>query len=83
MSKEKRSLLEELKTDRPPSGRMPLLFEAMQNMTETERKELVEALDDVTISSAAISRALKRRGYIVSAGAVAKYRRGEIVHEFA
>lgn len=52
-------------------------------MNETERQELIEALNDSTISAAAISRALKRRGYVISAGAINQFRRGEIVHEFA
>ena len=83
MSKPKSSLLEEIRADRPPSGRTPLLMQVASRMNETERQELIEALNDSTISAAAISRALKRRGYVVSAGAINQFRRGEIVHEFA
>jgi hypothetical protein len=83
MSKTKPSLLEELKVERTPSGRVPYLIQTMKQMGEQERKELIEALQDVTITSASISRALKRRGHNISSGSIAQYRRGEIVHEFA
>jgi len=65
------------------SGRTPLLIQCISQMDDTDRKELLDALDDVTISSAAISRALKRRGHNISASAIAQYRRGEIVRVIA
>lgn len=83
MSKQKSGLLEEVRADRPPSGRTPLLLQVASRMNEAERKELLEALNDPTISAAAISRALKRRGHVISAGAINQFRRGEIIHEFA
>ena len=58
-------------------------MQVASQMDATEREELMEALNDAGISAAAISRALKRRGYIVSAGAINQFRRGEIVREFA
>ena len=83
MSKPKPRLLEEIKADRPPSGRVPLLIQVLSTMNQDERKDLLDAINDVTISSAAISRALKKRGQMISASAIAQYRRGEIVHELA
>lgn len=83
MSKPKASLLEELKSEKLVSGRTPLLVQAVARMDKNEKAELLEALNDVTISGAAISRALKRRGYVISAGAINQFRRGEIVREFA
>jgi hypothetical protein len=79
VSKEKRSLLDDARNEHQPSGRVPLLIRVAQTMSETERKELVEALDDVTVSAASLSRALRRRGHNVSASAIGQYRRGEIV----
>jgi uncharacterized membrane protein len=83
MSKPKVSLLEEAKTDYKPSGRVPVLVQVAKTMSESERKELVEALNDPTITTAALSRALKRRGYNVSASSVGQFRRGEIAHVIA
>ena len=83
MSKPKPSLLEDIKADRAPSGRVPLLIRAAASMSKEERQDLLDAMNDVTISSAAISRALKKRGHLVSASAIAQFRRGEIIHEFA
>lgn len=83
MSKPKPRLLEEIKADRAPSGRVPLLVQVASTLSAEERKDLMDAITDITISSAAISRALKKRGHMVSASAIAQYRRGEIVHELA
>lgn len=83
MSKPKPSLLEEIKADRAVSGRVPLLIHVAASMSANERQELLDAINDATISSAAISRALKKRGHMISASAIAQYRRGEIVHELA
>ena len=83
MSKAKSSLLEEVRADRVPSGRTPILIQVASRMEANERKELLEAINDSSISAAAISRALKRRGYTISPAAINQFRRGEIVHEFA
>ena len=83
MSKPKQRLLEEIKADRLVSGRVPLLIQLVSTMSDEERKDLLDAINDITISSAAISRALKKRGYMISASAIGQYRRGEIVHELA
>lgn len=83
MSKQKPRLLEEIKADRLVSGRVPLLIQLVSTMTEEERQDLLDAINDVTISSAAISRALKKRGHMISASAIGQYRRGEIVRELA
>jgi hypothetical protein len=49
-------------------------------MDETDRKELVEALDDHLIPAPAISRVLERRGIDLDASSINKYRRGEFAH---
>lgn len=83
MSKPKPRLLEEIKADRRVSGRVPLLIQLVSTMSDDERKDLLDAINDVTISSAAISRALRKRGHMISASAIGQYRRGEIVRELA
>jgi hypothetical protein len=49
-------------------------------MDETDRKELVEALDDYTIPAPTISKVLERRGIDLDASSINKYRRGEFAH---
>ena len=49
-------------------------------MDETDRKELVEALDDYTIPAPTISKVLKRRGIDLDAFSINKYRRGGFAH---
>jgi tRNA U54 and U55 pseudouridine synthase Pus10 len=83
MSKTKPSLLEEAKTDYKPSGRTPIIVRAAKSMSEAERKELLEALSDPTVTNAALSRVLKRRGHNISPASVGQFRRGEIAHVIA
>jgi hypothetical protein len=49
-------------------------------MDETDRKELVEALDDPLVPAPAISRVLERRGIDLDSSSINKYRRGEFAH---
>jgi tRNA U54 and U55 pseudouridine synthase Pus10 len=52
----------------------------LESMDETDRKELIEALDDYTITAPTISRVLERRGIDLDASSINKYRRGEFTH---
>lgn len=83
MSKEKIGLLQEIKTDRSVSGAIPKLKIIFGQLEEADKKDLLSALDDNSISAAAISRALKKRGFNISAGSINQYRRGEIAHVVA
>ena len=83
MSKPRNGLLQEIKSERVVSGAIPKLAVIAQQMDEQDRKDLFEALDDHTISAASISRALKRRGFQITAGSISQYRRGEIAHVIA
>ena len=81
MSKRNGSLLNELKAEpRIASGRVPMIVAIAQQMSEEDKKDLLEALADPTISGAMISRALKKRGFDVKPGSINQYRRGEIAH---
>ena len=83
MSKQKPSLLEEVRAERLVSGRPPTLTRIADSLSEQDRGELIEALADLSISAAAIARSLTRRGYKISPAAVQAYRRGEIVRGIA
>ena len=63
-----------------PSGRIPRIQRVLESMDETDRKELVEALDDHLIPAPAISRVLEKRGIHLDTHSINKYRRGEFAH---
>ena len=77
----KQSLLSEIRSEKVvPSGRIPRIQRVLESMDETDRKELVEALDDHTIPAPTISRVLERRGIDLDSASIGKYRRGEFAH---
>lgn len=77
----KQSLLNEIRSEKTvPSGRIPRIKRVLDGMDETDRKELVEALDDYSIPAPTISRVLERRGIDLDASSINKYRRGEFTH---
>jgi hypothetical protein len=77
----KQSLLSEIRSEEStPSGRIPRIQRVFESMDETDRKELVEALDDYTIPAPTISKVLKRRGIDLDASSINKYRRGGFAH---
>lgn len=81
MSKQNGNLLSELKAEqRSISGRVPTIVSIANQMSEQDRKDLLEALNDLTITAPMISRALKKRGFNITPGSINQYRRGEIVH---
>jgi hypothetical protein len=77
----KQSLLNEIRFEEStPSGRVPRIQRVLESMDETDRKELVEALDDHTIPAPTISKVLERRGIHLDTYSINKYRRGEFAH---
>ena len=77
----KQSMLNEIRSEKAaPSGRIPRIKRVLDGMDETDRKELIEALDDYSISAPTISRVLERRGIDLDASSINKYRRGEFTH---
>jgi len=77
----KQSLLSEIRTEKTiHSGRVPRIIRVLEGMDDTDRKELVEALEDYTIPAPTISRVLERRGIDLDSSSINKYRRGEFAH---
>ncbi len=82
MSKEG-SLLAAIKaeTGNAVSGRVPIVFQAADQLSEKERAEFWEAVNDLTIPAPAICRVMQGRGIRVTAASISKFRRGEYAHE--
>jgi hypothetical protein len=81
VSKTKGSLLTDIKKAESISGRRPIIFQVAEQLSEDDRKEFWDAVNNLTISAGSISRALAGRGITVSAGLIGKYRRGEYRHD--
>lgn len=72
------SLREEVAAEQQrPVNNMPVLFGILDSMSEDERKDLLDVLDDRTVSSPAIHRVLTKRGYKVGLTAIKSFRNGE------
>lgn len=71
------SLREEVAAEqRRPVNNQPALFGILDSMTEEERKDLLDVLDDRTVPSPAIHRVLTKRGYKVGLTAIKAFRQG-------
>lgn len=76
----KPSLMEEIKKSKAISGRIPMLLQIINKLDAQDKADLVNALNDYTISAPAISRVLENRGHRISVGSINPYRRGELIH---
>jgi len=76
----KPSLMEEIKSSKRVSGRMPMLLQIINKLDTQDKADLLAALNDYTISAPAISRVLENRGHRISVGSINSYRRGELIH---
>ena len=76
----KPSLMEEIKNSKSVSGRIPMLLQIINKLDAQDKADLVNALNDYTISAPAISRVLENRGHRISVGSINSYRRGELIH---
>ena len=76
----KQSLLEEIRSSTSITGRIPILLQIINKLDTQDKADLLNALNDYTISAPAISRALENRGHRISVGSINQYRRGELRH---
>lgn len=76
----KPSLLQEIKNSSSVTGKIPLLLHILNQLEEQDKNDLLDALNDHTISAPAISRALEKRGHRISNGSINSYRRGDLIH---
>ena len=76
----KQSLLEEIRSSTSITGRIPILLQIINKLDTQDKADLLNALNDYTISAPAISRALENHGHRISVGSITAYRRGELIH---
>lgn len=68
-------LLTEIRETKPTGfGKLKKVDLVLQQMSEQDRKDLLEALNDLTIQSTVISRVLKKRGIDLSRNCISKHR---------
>lgn len=71
------SLREEVAAEQQrPVNNQPALFAILDSMSEEDRKDLLDVLDDRTVSSPTIHRVLTKRGYKVGVTAIKAFRSG-------
>lgn len=68
------NLLNELKNNNPPQR--PRIAEIMDEMSNEDRADLMEALNDPKITGRAIAQVLKARGFSIHESSVYRYRMG-------
>jgi hypothetical protein len=76
-------LLNEIKKERVQQGKKSRIAEIMEGMSETDKKDLLAALDDSAIPASKISRVMARRGHKLSVQVISRYRRGELATKVA
>lgn len=77
MKEQKSSLLKDIQGEKKNSGRPGAIQVALDALDEDGKKDLINALDDLSISSGAITRALLKRGIDLKPATITAYRRGE------
>jgi hypothetical protein len=71
-------LFDDIKNAKGETRRRNLIDDVLENLTDTERKDLLVALDDVTIPATVISKVIAKRGLKLPAASINRYRRGEV-----
>lgn len=72
-------LFDEIKKERCSSGNKSRVLEILLDLNESDRKDLLEALNDHSIPASNISKAMSKRGYKLAVNVISRYRRGELV----
>lgn len=62
------------------SGRQGILESVLDSLSEADRLDLIEALQDSSIPAAVIARVMQQRGIQLRADAITRYRRGEVAY---
>lgn len=71
------SLREEVAAEQKrPMNNQPALFAILDSLSAEERKDLLDVLDDRTVSAPAIHRVLTKRGYKVGLTSIKAFRTG-------
>ena len=73
------SLFEDIQQEKSQRGNRSKIAEILQELSKADKDDLVKALDDHSIPASNISKALKKRGILLSGNVISRYRRGELV----
>jgi len=73
------NLLNDIKDHAASQGRKPRILEILEDLNESDRADLLAALDDHSIPASNISKAMGKRGYKLAINVISRYRRGELV----
>lgn len=73
-------LSDELREVKQQRGAIPKLQLALDAMSEADRAEVFEVMNDRAFSAKAISNALQKRGHDVTEQAISRYRTGRFVY---
>lgn len=77
-------LIEEIKAEPVgKTGRKPALLQIKRLLSTQDRKELVEAFNDPTITGRSIARVLQKRGIEISEATVYRYRTTGVINDIA
>ena len=71
-------LLKEINETTIQPGNRSRIAEILEALEPSDKKDLITALDDHTISASRISKAMARRGHKLAPSVISRYRRGEL-----
>jgi hypothetical protein len=72
-------LFEDIKNEGSKRGTRSRIQEIIDALPDSEKKDLIKALDDHSIPASNISKALAKRGHKLAINVISRYRRGELV----
>jgi len=72
-------LFNDIKESGSVRGGKSKIIEILEQLDKTDRKDLIDALNDHSIPASNISRAMEKRGHKLGVHVITKYRRGELV----
>jgi DNA-directed RNA polymerase specialized sigma54-like protein len=77
-------LLQEIKNEPTgKAGRKPIVLQMLKSLSEQDRKDLVEAINDPLISGRSIAKVLQKRGIEISEATVYRYRSTGVLNDIA
>lgn len=72
-------LFDEIKKNSARKGNRSRIQEIAEQLSDSDRKDFIKALDDHGIPASNISKALETRGFKLAPNVISRYRRGELV----
>ncbi len=76
------SLFDDIQKEKASAGNKSRIAEILEDLSDTDRKDLLKALNDHSIPASNISKAMAKRGYKLAVNVISRYRRGELVTKF-